>query len=162
MKTQKLVVILALVIVVLFVVLGVSNRDDANVEEEALFSGDETKILLYFADKEQEKLVSEYRNVNLYEIKENVFETIIKELIKGPSTEEFASTIPKDTQINEIKQEGNKVVVDFSKDYKGDQADQNLELLKTYSIVNSLTELKEIDEVEIKVNGVTVAKEKRI
>lgn len=89
----------------------------------------------------------------LERIKENICKTIIEELIKGPNTSDYISTIPEETKINSISQEGSKVILDLSADYSQSGENSEKELAKIYSIVNSLTEVKEIDEVEINVDG---------
>lgn len=155
MKNQVLLLILAIVVGVMIVVLAMSNKEEKVMENDGQNEmGEETKILLYFTDQAKEKLVQEYRNVSLNDVKENVYETIVKELIKGPVSSDYVATLPADTKINAIQKEGNKVIVDLSEEVS--------ELYQIYSIVNSLTEVKEVDEVEIRVNGNTVTTEKRV
>ena len=93
-------------------------------EEEMVVNGDEieannleTKIVLYFSNLKTGELVKEYRYVNIEKIKENLIETIINELLKGPKNDELNLAIPSGTKVNFIKQSGDKIEVDFSKEY---------------------------------------------
>ena len=165
MKNSKILMILVVIVGVLLAVLARNQEKDEweNTEEMmAEYSGDETKILLYFSDASRSKLMQEYRYVSLADIRKNMVETILNELIQGPDSSELAATIPVGTKVNEVLQEENKVIVDFSEEFWEASDDQNLALQRIYSVVNSLTEIKEVEEVEIRVNGEMVADEKRI
>ena len=96
------------------------------------------------------------------DIKNNMEETIIKELLKGPENIELISAIPSSTKLNSITLDGNKIVIDFSKEFKEEVEDELKNLHKIYSVVNSLTEITEINEVEIKVEGETYTNKIRL
>ncbi len=161
MKYSRLFILMFVVIALLFLSIksdNVSKTESRNLQT----TENQTKILLYFTSKEGNELVQEYRNVNFKDIRENMYETILKELIKGPSNNELNAIIPKDTKINSIVQEENKLIVDFSNEFNLNSGDENIELSKIYSIVDTLTEIKEINEVEIRVEGNLIACENRI
>lgn len=166
MKDSRLFTLLIVVIILLISWLMISKeeKDIEGINEkekinEGQYSDEETQILLYFLDSEKIKLVEEYRYVNLEEIKSNMLKTIIEELIKGPNSKDLVASIPKETKVNSILKEENKVIVDFSKEFNNESVN---ELQKIYSVVNTLTEIKEIEEVEIRVDGEKMASEKRI
>ena len=166
MKDSRLFTLLIVVIILLISWLMISKeeKDIEGINEkekinEGQYSDEETQILLYFLDSEKIKLVEEYRYVNLEEIKSNMLKTIIEELIKGPNSKDLVASIPKETKVNSILKEENKVIVDFSKEFNNESVN---ELQKIYSVVNTLTEIKEIAEVEIRVDGEKMASEKRI
>ena len=166
MKNIKLMVVLLVIVLVLLMIIFVNknNSETKNLNESfSDFSGDETtKVLLYFYNPNTGELEHEYREVSLSNVKSNMYETIINELLKGPTSPNLISTIPLDTKVNEIVQEDGKLIVDFSEEYNDTLDDQKIDLAKTISIVNTLTEIKEIQEVEIKVNGVTISTKKRV
>ncbi len=166
MGNSKLLITLLIVIAILFVWLKFLNSTKVTTQNSELqmenLSQDETKVLLYFLDDTYEKFVAEYRNVSLKDIKENMIYTILEELIKGPVSNEFKAIIPKETKIKSISQEGSKVIVDFSKEFLNEKDSEEDKIKKIYSVVNTLTEVKEIEEVEIKVEGTQIALEKRI
>lgn len=80
-------------------------------------------------------------------------ETIIKELLKGPNTVGYVSAIPVGTELNSIVVNKDRAVIDLSGAYSQDDEKPEESVAKIYSIVNSLTEIKEIEEVEILVDG---------
>ena len=166
MKNVKLMVILLVIILVLlmFVFNSKNNSKTEKLNDSfSDFSRDEvTKVLLYFYNPEKNELAEEYREVSLKDIKGNMYLTILNELLKGPVSSEFVSPIPQGTSVNEIKQEGNKLIIDFSEEFNNSLDNQNIEFAKIISVVNTLTEIKEIQEVEIKVNGVTISTKKRV
>lgn len=118
--------------------------------------------MLYFLDSNGTELVPEYRYVPLESIKNDMYKTIVEELIKGSNNSDYISPIPKNTKINSIKCEGNKVILDLSSEYSQDGENSEEQLGKVYSIVNSLTEIKEIEEVEIQVDGEKIVSKFRL
>ena len=118
--------------------------------------------MLYFLDSNGTELVPEYRYVPLESIKNDMYKTIVEELIKGSNNSDYISPIPKNTKINSIKCEGNKVILDLSSEYSQDGEKSEEQLGKVYSIVNSLTEIKEIEEVEIQVDGEKIVSKSRL
>lgn len=98
----------------------------------------------------------------LERIKSDMYRTIVEELIKGSNNSDYISPIPKDTKINSIKHEGNKVILNLSSNYSQSGENGEEQLGKTYSIVNSLTEVKEIEEVEIQIDGEKIASKSRL
>ncbi len=159
-KTKIILILLMIIICVIGLILS-KNQDNNStlVETEKEL---ETKIVLYFSNPENGELVKEYRYVNLRNIKDDAPGTIIKELLKGPETENLISAIPEGTTVNSINVDSNKIEVDFSKEYGNTSGDELMELQKIYSVVNSLTEITEINEVCIKVNGEILADKVRL
>ena len=82
-------------------------------------------------------------------IKNNPEKTIIEELLKGPMLENLKSTIPEETKLIDGSIEGNTANVNLSKEFiQNQQGDSRDSLLAVYSIVNSLTEITEIEAVK--------------
>lgn len=161
MNKVKIIAILILIIIGvtgLMVSKNTNNENNTEIIENEL----KTKIVLYFSDLENGELKKEYRYVDMDNIKENLAGTIINELLKGPSTEELVSCIPNGTKVNFIKENGNKIEIDFTKEYKEELEDDMKNLHKIYSVVNSLTEITEINEVEIKVEGEIITNKIRL
>lgn len=155
-----------IILILIMIILGVTglilsknkNMENYEIAQKNL----ETKIVLYFSDLETGKLTKEYRYVDINSIKENIAGTIINELLKGPNTEGLVSSVPYGTKVKYIKEEGDKIEIDFSKEYSGSSGDELQNLHKIYSVVNSLTEITEINEVEIKVEGKTITNKVRL
>ncbi|MBZ4645117.1 MAG: germination protein [Petroclostridium sp.] len=108
------------------------------------------KINLYFTDKENSKILSETREVVVEDTKK-LPKIAIQELLKGPVSLEMKKAIPEGTKLLDIKQEGTLVTVNFSKEYykSGDIG----EIVARFSLVNTLSDLPNIQKVLILVEG---------
>ena len=157
-KGKFIIILLSIIIAIVF---GIISRDEKN---EVIKFDDlkETKIVLYFSNPETKELVKEYRYVNIEDIKKDISNTIVTELLKGPENKELVTQIPKETRINSILTENEKIIIDFSKEFALNSEDELENLHKIYSVVNSLTEITEINEVEIKVEGKTLTNKVRL
>lgn len=129
-------------------------------EAEAKQIADKSPISLYFANEDNTKLKLEMRYVLMSELKKPTNEIatlIVMELMSGPSKGSVLKpTIPEGVKLNSVKLEGNVAIVDFSKEFKENHAGgKAAEQMTIYSIVNSLTELKEISQVKFKLDGKT-------
>ena len=89
-------------------------------------------------------------------------ENVLRELLKGPSLPNYQSTIPKETKINYTKISGDKMIIDFSKEFIVENETEEENARKIFSIVYTLTEIKEINQIEIYVDGKFLVNEKRI
>ncbi|MCX7710056.1 MAG: GerMN domain-containing protein [Clostridia bacterium] len=127
-------------------------------EDEAQKLTDKVPIHLYFAGDDN-KLRLEVRYIQVAEAKKsvgNLASTIVKELINGPGTEsKLKATIPAGTKLRApVTVNAGVATVDLTKEFVdkhpgGKEAEQ----LTIYSIVNSLTEIKDIQKVKFLVNG---------
>ena len=82
------------------------------------------------------------------------YEKLVNLLIEGPKNEKSTKLIPDNTKLLQNYLEGDCLVLDFSSeilnyDKQNEKAKDNL----VNSIVNTLTQLAEINEVKILVNG---------
>lgn len=87
------------------------------------------------------------------DLQENI-KTIVSYLTESNSlkyTDSLKPVIPAKTKLKNITIEDKKVTLDFSKEFKN--ISKELEKREVESLVYSLTELKDIEEVEIKVAG---------
>ena len=152
MKKGKVIIVLLIIIIGIIGIIFSRNEEVSN-EINTNIESNETKIVLYFSNEKTGELEKEYRHVKFEEIKNNMEETIINELLKGPENGELSSAIPEDTKLNSLNIEESKIIIDFSKEFGINSEDELKNLHKIYSVVNSLTEITEINEVEIKVEG---------
>lgn len=131
-------------------------------EEEAKKLSDKIQVRLYFDNGESTKLGLEIRYIEKSEAEKsvnNLASVIVKELINGPgSKSSLKATIPEGTQLHSpIKIEAGVATVDFSKEFKDKHAGgKAAERMTIYSVVNTLTELKEIQKVQFLIEGKTV------
>ena len=147
-------IILILCVCVAIALLGykilVQKQEQVEITEVPKLDG---KIVLYFKGNEAMKLEKEYRNVSMKRIAENMAKTVVEELLKGPTNEELHSLIPVDTKLLNIESQENTVILDLSNEFIEKQEGESNALLAIYSIVNSLTEITEIEQVKFLING---------
>lgn len=128
-------------------------------EEEANQLKDKTPIRLYFANIDNTKLKLEIRYIDTAETKKSssyLASVIIRELIKGPSDETaFKRTVPAEAKLRTpVSISGKVATVDMSKEFKTKHpGGKDAEKMTIYSIVNSLTELEDIQKVKFTIAG---------
>ena len=74
-------------------------------------------------------------------------------MLSGPSIEGLEKIIPDGTTVNSAKIDGNKVTIDLSSSFISSTSDVNIASNMVYSIVNTLTELTEVDSVKFLIDG---------
>ena len=120
-----------------------------------------SQIHLYFAEETGGKLRLEVRYIPLTEAKKSpssLATRIVNELIKGPSKDaSLKATIPKDTKqmsMVSIDTASGIATVNLSPQFiENHPGGMEAERLTIYSIVNSLTEMKEISKVNFLIDG---------
>ena len=112
----------------------------------------QTIITLYFAS--DKGLIPEARLIDAKTLINNPYETILELLIAGPKSENLQKTIPDGTKINKIEKEGEVLVIDLTTEFIDNHiGGEEQEKLTINSVVNTLTELTEINGIKIKING---------
>lgn len=147
-------IVLALILALSFTVAlaGCSKDEKAQPENKTI----KQSVVLYFADNQAEYLTAEKRAVEIKEplTTEKQAAAIVKALITGPQTKGLFPTIPPETSLLSVKINNSTAYVDFSQEmiskHWGGSAGETMTI---YSVVNSLTELKEIKKVQFLVNG---------
>lgn len=125
--------------------------EDFGQETDSLLS---TELKLYFASADGMSLVEENRTV-YYSSNVTIEKVVMEQLMKGPSTEGLLSAIPDSTKLNSISVTENGVcIVNFDSSFETAIAGIT-EKVTLYSIINSLTKLDNIKQVQILVNGST-------
>jgi hypothetical protein len=128
-------------------------------EEEAQKLSDKVPIHLYFANEDNTKLKLEVRHIPASEAKKSVNHLagiVVNELINGPTKKGLKSTIPGGTKLikNSVPIKAGVATVNLSKDFVDKHpGGKDAERITIYSIVNSLTDIKGIQEVRFLING---------
>jgi len=123
----------------------------------AILSSCMRTVTLYFTSLEdnQAYLVKETREVK--NLDENIYKTIIEELIKGPVSQDLYPTIPPDSVVNSVELSNGLAIVDFNlriiTNYEDIPHSSTTESMAIYSIVNTLTKFEEIEMVKITIEG---------
>ncbi|ABR48484.1 hypothetical protein Amet_2327 [Alkaliphilus metalliredigens QYMF] len=110
---------------------------------------------LYFKVKGARSLERETRVIE--RTFESAEEMIVKELINGPTEEHLLETLPRETKVQGVIIIGSTAYVNLSQEFIW-EFDEKIhdESITIYSIVNTLTELNKIDDVQILVDGETL------
>lgn len=112
-----------------------------------------TTVTLYFANKDGDALISETRNVH-YSSNMSMEKVIMEQLLDGPDTEGLKSAIPTGTKLVSVSTVDGTCYVNLDANFKN-QDYAIKEAVVIYSIVNSLSEISNISQVQISVNGDT-------
>ncbi|MDO9534173.1 MAG: GerMN domain-containing protein [Bacillota bacterium] len=113
---------------------------------------DEEKAVLYFANNEADKLVKEKREI--IASKEEMKKAILEELIKGPQDPGLQRTIPEDVKVLGVTVKEGIASADFSQEIRSSHwGGSTGEILTVYSIVNTLGDLSDVEQVRFLIEG---------
>lgn len=125
--------------------------DDFGQETDSLLS---TSLTLYFASADGMSVVAENRQV-YYSRNVSIEKLVMEQLLKGPDDKRLLPALPAGTKLNSISvSEDGVCIANFDATLETAIAGVT-ENVTLYSIVNSLTELDSIKQVQILVNGET-------
>ena len=153
LKIGLIIVLIAIIIVIMFYLLRKQEKPIEEYTPEEEISQEElrkTIVTLYFQNKETKQLQAEPR---LIDSKELLKEPYKKLLIEGPKNDLLEGTIPKDTKINSIQLDKDTLIIDLSEEFIKLDLEKTQEANAIYSIVNTLTELKEVTSIKILIDG---------
>ena len=152
-KLTKLFLLSSLILALLITSACSSSKPAPEVKNNPQPEVKTSEVVLYFADEQAEYLVPEQRKVTMQK-GESTAEAVIKALISGPQNKKLGITIPSGTKLLSVNIKENTAYVDFSQEIQskhwGGSAGESMTI---FSIVNSLTELKEIKQVQILIAG---------
>ncbi len=165
MNTKKIYFItIGILLIILAVILwSYFNRDEEVINEtneiipEEEISDEQlrnTILSLYFINKNTGEIEVESKLIDAKKLLNNPYEELINLWILGPNNENLKTGCSKDLKLNKVTLDGDCVVVDFSKEFieKYDGM-ENKESNVIYCIVNTLTELTEVNSVKILIDG---------
>lgn len=143
--------------VYLFIVNSEEEQPVNEIQPEEEISDEQmrqTIATVYYQNKETKELIAEGRLVDVKTLFTDPYATLVNLLIAGPKNESLKSTIPVDTKILKIELKGDIVYIDFSSEFiDNHEGGLEAENATVYSIVNTLTELNEVNGVKILING---------
>ena len=163
MKNKKIILFIILIIGGYFLInylKKVNVKDQTIVEEytpEEEISEDQlrqTIVSLYFPNKETNELEPEARLIDIKEILEKPYEKMVNLLIQGPKDEGKVKIIPENTKLLSSQLDGDCLTLDFSSDFLNyDKTDEKTKKNLINSIVNTLTQLNEVNSLKILIDG---------
>ena len=112
----------------------------------------QTIVSLYFINPETGKITPEARMIDVADLAHEPYKKLIDLLIEGPKSEKLKKLIPDNVKVNKAEINGDCVTLDLSEEFLnyGDDVTKNNII---NSIVNTLTELTEVNSVKILING---------
>lgn len=167
MKSRKKIIILTIVIIMIIIGLyiifknvSIKEQETENnpyqdytpqeeISEEQLR---QTKVILYFENKETKELESEIKLVDANTLIKNPYKELVSLLIKGPQSSNLEKIIPEGTILHDVTVENSCAIVNVSNEFLNYDTEEN-KMKIINSIVNTLTNLKEIRSVKILING---------
>ena len=159
---KKIIAIITLILIIIAGVFIYNNISiENNVDEYQDYTPEEeiseeqmrqTKVILYFANSETGELESETKIVDANLLINEPYKEIMNWLIKGPQSSNLKKLIPEGTAMHDIRVEKNCAIINLSNEFLNYETDEN-KLKIINSIVNTLTNLKEINSVKFLING---------
>ena len=114
----------------------------------------QTIVSLYFISKETKELEPEARLIDIKEIINDPCDKLINLLIEGPKNEKQERLIPENTKLLKSYMEQDCVTLDFSAEFLNyDKTNEKTKENIINSIVETLTQLTEVNKVKILING---------
>ncbi len=132
--------------------------DRTNVIVEPTIALDEAvqrDIVLYFAtqsDADQKYYLTQETRTATTQEGVALEEVIVTELLKG-SADGNKSVIPPDVRVRQVKRENSICFIDLDEKFLKGKLTEREQKLRVYSLVNSLTELNNVDKVQILINA---------
>ena len=164
MKIKRILMYVGIILGLIFVIyLGWIINMNKEIQEHSIITPEEeisdnqlrqTIVTLYFGDKESKEITPEARQIDIKELMENPYKTLIKLLIEGPKNEDLVKLIPEGTELNNIELNNNIVYIDFSDNFiKEQNLGEEQEKIIINSILKTLIELNEVNGIKILING---------
>ena len=124
---------------------------EAEITDEQLRT---TVVSLYFLQGETNTLIPEARSIDVKELTKEPYMTLMNLLISGPKNEKLVKTIPEETKVNKINIDKNVLTIDLSKEFiENHKGGAEAESKTIYSIVNTMTQLNEVEAIKIVIDG---------
>lgn len=115
-----------------------------------MLRADSVLVKLYFADAQSMQVVPEERLI----AGQPTPELLINELIKGPTSPKLWATLPPSTRLIDVEIEERTAVVNLSQEAMDNHSGGSAaELMLVYSVVATLTDLPQIDDVQFLIEG---------
>ena len=157
--------IIAVITLILIIIAGIFIYNNISIEntndkyedytpEEEISDEQmrQTKVILFFANAETGELESETKIVDANILIKEPYKEIMNWLIKGPQSSNLKKLIPDGTAMHDIKVEKSCAIINLSNEFLNYETDEN-KLKIINSIVNTLTNLKEINSIKFLING---------
>lgn len=114
----------------------------------------QTIVSLYFYNNTTKSLTSEGRLIDAKDLVSDPYKKLMELLVEGPKNTNLLKTIPEGTKINKTELKGDILYLDLSKEFiENHEGGEEKESITIYSIVNTMTNLTEVNSVKILIDG---------
>lgn len=163
---KKIIILIFILIIIGGIIFAILNNNKINSEKnkntQEFIPQEEitdkslrqTTVNLYFIDKQNKSLKAEGKQIDSNILLDNPYKFIVCALIEGPQSENLESPFPEKVRLIDTKLEKNCVILNFSEEilnYENDEQKYNI----INCILNSLTQLNEVNSIKFTVNGET-------
>lgn len=161
-KIKKIILIIILLVLIIagiiyYIAQGKQENNVQEYEPQEEISNEQerqTMISLYFTNKNTKMVEPEARLIDVKEIVKEPYTTLVNLLIEGPKNENHEKNIPEGTKLLSAKLNGECLILDFSEEFINNHTGGKEEEERTIeSIVNTVTELTEVNSLKILING---------
>ena len=163
MRRRIIIAIITLILIILvgiFIYNNISIEKSENEKYQEYTPQEEiseeqmrqTKVILFFENIETGELESESKIVDANLLIKDPYKEIIQWLIKGPQSSNLKKLIPDGTVLHDVKVEKSCAIINVSNEFLN-FGDEKNKLKIINSIVNTLTNLKEINSIKFLING---------
>lgn len=158
-KIIAIITLILIIILAIFIYNNISIENNGNEYENYIPQEEiseeqmrQTKVILFFANSETGEIESETKIVDANLLINDPYKEIMNWLIKGPQSSSLKKLIPEGTALHDIKVEKSCAIINLSNEFLNYETEEN-KLKIINSIVNTLTNLKEINSVKFLING---------
>lgn len=159
MNRKTLIIIIVLVIAITITGILLWSNRSKNMEENVIQPQEEITdeqmrtalVTLYYMNKETKELTPEGKMIDVKKLLADPYETLINLLIEQPKNEKLQSAIPNGTKVLGAELKGDIVYLDLSNEFIENNSVEEKTIIN--AIVNTLTELNEVNGVKILING---------
>lgn len=159
MNRKTLIIIIVLVIAIAITGILLWSNKSKNMEENVIQPQEEITdeqmrtalVTLYYMNKETKELTPEGKMIDVKKLLADPYETLINLLIEQPKNEKLQSAIPNGTKVLGAELKGDVVYLDLSNEFIENNSVEEKTIIN--AIVNTLTELNEVNGVKILING---------
>lgn len=136
------------------VIIGAMKKEDIVLDFNEEDQDENLKtVTLYFSDKNAANLIPVEVEVSVNS-NEQIEATVLKMLIEGPKDEDLYATVPIETKIKNVSVKEGVCYVDFNEAFVTKHMGGSAgEMMTIYSIVNTLTDLPNINKVQFLIEG---------
>ncbi len=162
-KRKWLILALVIILIIIGIIVFIFyNRDkevaiiEEYVPQEEISEEQErqTIVSVYYNNKQTNTLMPEARLIDVKELASNPYAVLINLLISGPKSDKLESAIPEGTILINVEVKKEVAYVNLSQEFiNNHKGGAEEESKSVYAIVNTLTELNEVNAVRILIAG---------